>query len=127
MSTLKDLILGSDDINFRDVEIPEWGGITVRVKALNDQQLGEYQTKTMQMRSQKGGDGVDISMQNRRAEIVVKCLYDPETDERVFSDRDATKLAGKNAGVISGLFALINSLSGLDRSFEQRLDDAEGN
>src|SRR5690606_28571134 len=51
ISSLKALILSSNDRKFEDVEIPEWGGVKVRVKALTDAQLGEYQGKTMALKS----------------------------------------------------------------------------
>ena len=126
-NTLKDLILGSDDLPFRDVTIPEWGNVEVRIKAMTDRQLADYQDSSTKMRTHKGDDGVDIQMKNRRAHVVVKCLYDPETNTRIFDDRDAVKLESKNAGVVAALFAVISTLTNLDRSFEEQVEDAEKN
>lgn len=131
-NSLKDLILGAEDIDYRDVQIPEWNDVTVRVKALTDYQLGEYQAKTLAMRAlaAKGdgnSDGVDIQYKDRKAEVVAMCLYDPETDKRIFADKDAPALGKKSAGVVNGLYALITKLSGLDRNFDERVDAAEGN
>lgn len=131
MQSLKELILGSEDIKYEDVEIPEWGGVTVRVKSLNDAQLGEYQARSLAMRAKAAKDGntesVEISHRDRKSEIVVKCLYDPETDKRIFDDKDAHSLSKKSAGVVNGLYLLINSLTGLDKTFDRKVTEAEGN
>lgn len=127
MSTLKEAILNAEDIKHKDVEIPEWGGVTVRVKALNTSQFADYQAKSMAMRQEKGSGGVDFQVRNRNAQLVVQCLYDPESGERIFKDNEAKVLLNKNAGTVNALFALIQDLSGLNRSFEERVKDAEGN
>jgi len=127
MSTLKEAILNAEDIKYEDVEIPEWGGITVRVKALNAQQLADYQNQSMAMRQEKGTGGMDVRIRNRNAQLVVQSLYDPETGERIFKDSEYKMLLTKNAGTVQALFGLINKMSGLDRSFEERVKDAEGN
>lgn len=131
-NTLKDMILGADDIDYRDVEITEWNNVTVRVKALTDYQLGDYQAKTLAMRAlaakgDNGSDGVDIQYKDRKAEVVAMCLYNPEDNTRIFQDKDAPALGKKSAGVVNGLYALITKLSGLDRNFDERVEAAEGN
>lgn len=130
MQTLADIILGSEDIKHEDVTIPEWGGITVRVKALTDGQLGEYQARSLAMRtkaSKDGDDSVEIALKDRKAQVVVKCLYDPATDKRIFKDNQADQLTNKSAGVVNALFLLINKMSGLEKTFDQKVEDAEGN
>lgn len=127
ISSLKAMILQSEDRKFEDVEIPEWGGVTVRVKALTDAQLGEHQAKSMALRGRSGSDDVEVEMRHRRTELLVKCLYDPETDTRIFTDQDAKALSNKNAGVVNALFILVNHLSDLDKTFDDRVKDAKGN
>ncbi|MDA2805701.1 hypothetical protein [Nocardiopsis suaedae] len=128
MESLKEAILAAEDTKQEDIDIPEWGGITVRVKGLSDAQIGAYQagTTAMRMKSQRGGD-VELEMRSQRAKLVVQALFDPDTDRRIFEDSDAPMLAQKNAGVVNGLFVLVQSLSGMDRTFDQQVKDAEGN
>lgn len=128
VESLKDAILAADDIRQEDVPIPEWGGITVRVKGLSDKQVGAHQGRqtAMRVRSQHGGD-VEVETRIQRASLVVQALYDPATDRRIFDDADAPSLAEKNAGVVNGLYVLVQHLSGMDRTFEQQVKDAEGN
>lgn len=126
ISSLKALILQAEDRKFEDVEISEWGGVTVRVKALTDAQLGEYQGKTMALKT-SGGDNVEVEMRHRRTELLVKCLYDPNTDVRIFADQDAKALSTKSAGVVNALFVLVNHLSGMDKTFDEKVQEAKGN
>src|SRR5690606_4248016 len=126
ISSLKALILSSNDRKFEDVEIPEWGGVKVRVKALTDAQLGEYQGKTMALKS-SGGDNVEDEMRHHRTELLVKCLFDADTDTRLFTDTDAKALSQKNAGVVNALFLLVHHLSDLDKSFDEKVQEAKGN
>ncbi|MFD0773370.1 hypothetical protein ACFQZ2_05455 [Streptomonospora algeriensis] len=126
--SLKATILGAKDIDHEDIEIPEWGGVTVRVKGLPDEDIEGYQNSTTNMKTKaKKNADVEMSLQSRRAHLVVKALYDPETDERIFDDSDAPELAKKNAGVINGLYVLIEKLSGMDRTFDEQVADAEKN
>lgn len=130
MAGLKDRILAAKDIKHEDVEIPEWDNVTVRVKGMTDHQLGAYQNRSTEVKAKgsKGGDPeMDIKLSQRRASVVVQCLFDPETDTRIFEDKDTEELAQKNAGTVAGLFTLIQSLSNTDRTFEQQVKDAEGN
>lgn len=128
-ASLKDTILMADDIPFKDVPVPEWGeDTTVRVRGLTDQQVGAWQARSTSLRlKQRKGEEVDVEveMQHRRAELLVQCLRDPETDKLIFTNADARKLSGKHAGVMKALHDLAVSLSGLDRTFDQQVKDAE--
>lgn len=126
---LKETILQADDLKEQTASIPEWG-VDVLVRALTDEQMGTYQAKSMALRAkQRQGQDVDMEMEmrHRRAELLVQCLRDPDDGKRIFSDGDATKLAQKSAGTVSGLFMLAQNLSGMNRTFEDQVKDAEGN
>lgn len=127
--SLRDAILNADDIQHKDVKIPEWDGVTVRVMGFTDEQLGAWRAKTSALRArQRTGDqdlDFEISMKHMRAELLVKCLRDPETDKRIFKDNDAQRLAQKHAGVMQGLDALATHLSGLDKDYKDQVKDAE--
>lgn len=127
---LKDTILTAKDIKEETFNVPEWKNVKVTLRGLSDEQMGSYQAKTTALRmKQQRGEQVDmeVAMRHRRAELVVQCLLDPDTGKRIFTDGEATKLAQKNAGIINGLFVLAQSLSGMDRTFDQQVRDAEKN
>lgn len=127
MTSLKDQILGAKDIKHKDVHIEEWG-VTIRVMGFTDEQLGSWRAKTSALRAkQRNGDEVDmdIELKHRRAELLVHCLRDPETGQRIFTDSDAPRLAKKHAGILQALDVLATSLSGLDKSYKDQVAEAE--
>jgi hypothetical protein len=129
MDSLKDTILAAEDLLFKDVPVPEWGEDTVvRVRGLTDEQVGAWQAKStsLRLKARRGEDpDVEVKIAQRRAELLVQCLFNPETDKLIFTNADARKLAKKNAGVIQGLHELATDLSGLDRKFDEQVKDAE--
>jgi hypothetical protein len=128
MTSIKDIILNSSDLKFQDAYIEEWG-VTVRVYGFTDEQVGAWRAKSQALRmKQRRGDGdvdMEVEMKHRRAELLVKCLRDPETDKRIFTDSDAPRLAQKHAGVLEGLDSLATDLSGLNKSYAEQVKDAE--
>lgn len=127
MSSLKNLIREAQDLKYEDVEIPEWGGITVRVKSVPSDIWEAYEQKLHKIQMKQGSDTVELQPSQRRAALLVHALYDPETDTRIFTDSvaDVKTLAGKSAGVISGLYVLLQKLSDRDKEFGKKVEEAE--
>lgn len=127
MTTLKQLISESEDVQFEDVEIPEWGGATFRVRGLTSEQLDLYEAKQIALRRKDVGNDTEVSMRNHRAELVAQVLFDPGTDTRVFPDakEGARVLSKKSSGTVNGLFVLAQKLSGMDREFGKKVADAK--
>lgn len=129
MSSIKNAILTAKDLKHEDVTVSEWG-VTVRVQGMDDEQHGTYQAKAaaLRMKQQQNQNlDMEVEMRYRRAELLVQCLLDPDTGERIFTDGDAKKLAKKNTGIITALYNLLHKLSDLDKTFEQKVADAKGN
>jgi hypothetical protein len=128
MSSIKDAILNAADLEWQDVPVKEWG-VTVRVYGFTDEQVGAWRAKSQALRmKQRRGDAdvdMEVEMKHRRAELLVHCLRDPETDKRIFTDGDAPKLAKKHAGVLEGLDKLATDLSGLNKDYKEQVKDAE--
>lgn len=127
MSSLKSLIQSADDLKFEDVEVPEWGGITLRVKSVEAGVWEAYERKLHRIQFRQGSDTVELKPENQRAALLVHALFDPATDERVFGDTpaDVKILASKSSGVINGLYVLCQKLSDRDKEFGQKVKDAE--
>jgi len=127
MTTLKELILSAEDIPSEDVEIPEWGGIKVRVKGLTSEQIDQYQAKQIAMRRADNQNNTELHMRNYRAELVAQVLYDPDTDQRIFRDvkEGVRALSKKSSGVVNGLYVLAQELSGLDKEFGKKVEEAK--
>lgn len=132
MASLKDLIRNAQDIPHQDdVEIPEWApGVLFRVRGLPAQDWEDYQNKQALIRLNTGKDGGgEMTLKSNKCVIVAKALYDQESDALVFPDlrEGVAILSRKSGGIVNGLFNLVKHLSGDDRSFEQKVKDAEGN
>ncbi len=121
MSGLKDLILAAEDRPFEDIDVPEWG-VKVRVRGLSGTERDSYEAKAVAVR--QGGKDVELRLANFRSKLVVKCLFDPENDERIFDDNEVNALGSKSGKVIDELFDLCQKLSGMDSGAVAR---AEGN
>lgn len=128
MGSLKEQIRQAQDIKIEeDVEIPEWG-VTVDVHGLPSGDWEAYQNKLNKLRIQEGR-GAEMNVRSNRAEIVAKALHEPGTGELVFPDlaEGISILSKKNQGSVDGLFKLCRHLSGEERTFGQKVKDAEGN
>lgn len=119
---LKAQILAADDRPYRDEVVPEWD-VKIRVRGLSGTERDAYEAKLVQVRNAAGTD-VELRLQDFRSRLVVKCLYDPETDERIFEDGEVSKLGAKSGAVIDRLFDVCQELSGMDSEAVSR---AEGN
>ncbi|OII64588.1 hypothetical protein BJP40_19810 [Streptomyces sp. CC53] len=131
MASIKDRIRAAQDIKVQDgVEIPEWAPeVRFRVRGLPSADWEEYQNKLSKLQLQTGKSSAEMALKSNKALIVAKALYDQDTDERVFPDvaEGVAILGRKNAGIVNGLFNLVRYLSDDDKSFEEKVRDAEGN
>ena len=127
--SLKELIRNADDIKVQDdVEIPEWvPGVMFRVTGLPSGDWEQYQNKMSKMTRANEKSGLEMTIRSNKAEIVAKALRDQETDELVFTDlREGISILSKrSAGIINGLFKLVEHLSDGDKDFTQKVQAAE--
>jgi hypothetical protein len=103
----RDAILHADDIEYEDVDVPEWNG-AVRVRALTGTERDAYEASMSQQR----GKNYVRNLANIRAKLVVKTVVD-EQGERVFSDQDANALGKKSASALDRIFEVAARLSRL--------------
>lgn len=127
MTSLKQLIADAEDVRYEDVEIPEWNGIKVRVKGLTSDQLDLYEAKQIALSRRDTATDTEVKMRNHRAELVAQVLFDPDTDTRIFPDvkEGSNVLRKKASGIVNGLFVLAQTLSGMDREFGKKVEDAK--
>jgi hypothetical protein len=111
-----------DDIDWEDVEVPEWDGLVVRIRALS---AGERSKYVMTMRKIRGDQSeIDAKgVTSAEARLVAMSVID-EDGRRVFSEKDVEKLADKSGGAIGRLVRVAMRLSKLRPEDQQ---DAEGN
>lgn len=121
MSNLRDLIFAAPDLQFEDVEVPEWG-VTVRIKGMTAAERDDFEASRITGK----GKNRDVNLKNMRAALLVRVIVDPETDELVFTRADIFKLGEKSAGVLDRLFEKAQTLSGIrDEDVEELVGNSE--
>lgn len=103
----RDAILGADDSEFRDVEVPEWGG-TVRIKSITGAQRDAFEAS---LREGKGKNA-DVNLRNMRAKLIIMCAVD-EHGSKLFTQEDLRKLGSKNAKPLDRLFDACTQMIGM--------------
>lgn len=119
--SLKDRIKAADDRPFHDEDVSEWG-VKLRIRGLTGTQRDHFEAELVEIRN--SGRDVGARLENFRSKLLVLCLYDPETDERVFTDGEVAVVGAKSGLVVQRLFKLAQRLSGMDEAAVER---AEGN
>lgn len=107
----RDAILDAEDLEVRDVHVPEWGG-TVRVQALTGAQRARINATSVVSK----GQSVELKVEaltDLQLRMVGASLVDRNGD-RLFADHDIVALGRKNAGVIERLYNIVTDMSGLN-------------
>lgn len=118
MTLTKNQILTANDLETREVDVPEWGG-SVTVKALSGKERDAWEASLRVTRGKQ--TAADTS--NIRAKLVARALIGDD-GERLFSDQDIAALGDKSALVLDRLFDVIAEMSGLSNKADE---DAEKN
>lgn len=103
----KDAILSAQDLETRDVTVPEWGGV-VRVKGLTAAERDAFESEIVQ----RNGRNVTQNLRNIRARLVAMSVIN-EDGARVFGFRDIEALGEKSAKALDRVFSAAQELSGL--------------
>jgi hypothetical protein len=118
----KDQIWAADDIEEREIEVPQWGG-SVRVRSLSLEQIAEIRAHAVKI--VKGKEEVDARLQ--MAGLLCEGIVEPD-----YSFPEAQRLMKKSAAATSLVVQAINELSGLlpeavdeaDKSTDERPEPA---
>ena len=109
MKTLgRDAILGADDLETEEVEVPEWKG-TVRVRSLTGKERDRFEAGTLGDRAK--GNGA-MNLVNLRARLVVEACVN-EKGEQLFEASDVEKVGDKNAAALCRVFDVAKRLAGI--------------
>lgn len=103
-------ILQAEDLERREVPVPEWGG-TLLVRALTGAERGRIEADSLR----QNGRGVTFSPQSietLRAKVVAMAAID-EDGTSLFTLRDVEALAGKSGAVLERLFDVVAEMSGI--------------
>jgi len=112
-------ILKAEDVQTRDVDVPEWGGV-VRVRGLSGADRDLYQASMMTR--MPNGDMVP-EFTNLTAKLVARAIID-EDGEPLFNELDIGRLGQKSAAALARVNAVAAELSGITETAKA---EAEGN
>lgn len=111
----KDQILGADDREATEIEVPEWDG-TVRVMSMTAKDRDDFETSMID----KNGKAQKLT--NFRAKFIAKCVVDEEGSP-MFTPADLGALGSKSGAVIGRLFDACRSVNGMT---EEDVAELEG-
>ena len=106
-ATSADDIFAIDDLDKDEVYVPQWDR-WLMVRALTASERDAFEASIMEG---KGKDR-DVNFKNLRAKLVAKAVIDPDGNS-LFSEKDVSKLGGKNAAALNVVFEAAQRLSGL--------------
>ena len=101
----KKAIFECDDIQSKEVSVPEWGG-NVMVYGLTAGEKDMFETSLVNDKK--------VDLKDATAKLCVLCIRDGNGD-RIFTDIDIEKLSGKSGKALKRVYEVAESLSGLAR------------
>ena len=99
----KDQILASDDTEYTDLEVPEWGG-TIRIAVMSGWARDRYEA--MLYRDRDKLETVD----NLRARFLSFCMID-ENGDLMFTEADILELGQKSSKALGRIFDAATELN----------------
>ncbi len=110
-------IIQSSDIPREVVSCPEWGG-NVLIKGMTGRERDAFEAESI--KSRKPGDPVEVSFENIRSRLLVRCIVD-ENDVPLFPENNMQMLSKKSAIPLDRCFAVAQRLSGLTKEDVEEL------
>ena len=111
--SLRDRILAVDDSQREQLVVPEWG-MTIEIRGMS----GASRASITQDAADNNGT---INFGKMMPEIIVGCVFDPETGEQVFTADDRALVMEKSGAALDKIVTLAMALSGFG---EKAVDDA---
>ena len=103
---LKDQILAANEGQSEKVPMPEWE-CTIEMRSITAADLEAWQWETYQQNK----DDTRANKSNLRTRLVVRCAFDPDTGEKVFTDADVDALNLKPSKIIERLYKVAEKLN----------------
>ncbi len=122
----RDQILSSDDLSHKDLVVPEWGDIMVRIRELTGTERGVFEKSISKVSTKADGTtNVELEAQNLRVQLCALTMVDGDNN-RLFADHEVHSLGEKSAKALQRVFDVSAKLSGIsDESVEETLGESE--
>lgn len=112
----KDQILGTDDRQAIEEEVPEWGG-SVLLAPMSAIERDAFEASMLDNK----GKSDKNRLRNFRARFIASCIVD-ESGNRLFSDKDIVALGQKSAAAVSRLFEKCRDINGMTDSDVEEIE-----
>lgn len=117
----RDQILSADDMTFRDVPVPEWGG-DVRIRMLSASERDAFEASTVEIK--RGQQKMNV--QNIRARFLALCIIN-EAGELQFTAADIPLLGKKSSAALQRVWNVAQELNAVtDHDIEELAEDFDG-
>ena len=105
--SIKNKIKAADDIDRVSLDVDEWG-VTIEIRSMSVRQRAAF------IAANQDGDGQGARVEALYGQMLVTCVYDPETGELVFDESDLDWLLTEKSGsVIDRIVTRCLEVSGL--------------
>ena len=120
MRLSKDDILKAPGPGTEIVRCPEWGG-EVAVRGMTGRQRDEFELASL--KHERDGNMVP-DQRNLRARLIIWCVVDEDTGERLFTEADLEELGDKSAAPLVRIAEAAARLSGLSEDDVEELAES---
>lgn len=114
---IREKILAAEDIQSEAVVVPEWD-VTINMMTIRGWERARLINRAM---DKKTGD---VNFENIYPDIIIYSAFDPETDKKIFHERDRDELLKKSGKVLERLARVGLRLAGMG---EKELEEIEKN
>lgn len=112
----REQILAASILKTATVDVPELGGqVMIQEMTAADRDAWEID------RLQKNGKNFSVNFENLRAKLIVRCVVDPKTKKRFFTDADATLVGQLPAANLDKLYRECEKLNKLSKQDVEEL------
>ncbi len=108
-------IFSANDIKNELVKVEEWD-VTIKVKTLTGRQRSEMMNSALNLQTGT------VDFVKMYPELLISACYDPETDEKLFTEGDMDQLNEKSGAAIEKIATVVLRLSGMDKDAAERAE-----
>ena len=118
--SIRDLVAEANDIEVRQVEVPEWG-VTLELRAFSLDARSAF-LDSMNLGQHEDGAELQGAISKMYPAMLIAACFDPDTGAPVFTENDRPMLLGKNGTVVDRIGDVIMKMNGMA---EGAIDDAK--
>lgn len=119
----REAILSVDDVETRDVDVPQWGG-TVRVRSISALERERLMKSSMIVEGRGKNTVQKFDMPTFRVKLAALAMVDGNGN-RLFSERDVELLGQRNAKALETVSDVAAELAGIQNDLDEEESEGE--